>query len=98
MPSALRIATAQFEPRSADKQFNLARIGELSRRAARSGAEVVAFHECSVSGYTFARRLSRQQLWDIAEPIPDGPSTAALVRTAEQCGVSLLAGMFERGE
>ena len=93
----MKIATAQFENRSGDKDFNLAAIERLAATAAQSGANVVAFHECSVTGLTIARRLSKQQLWDLAEAIP-GPSTAALTRIAQRHGVSLLAGLFERGE
>src|SRR5215469_4744193 len=98
MTQELKIATAQFENRSGDKEFNLAAIEDLSAKAALSDADVVAFHECSVTGYTFARRLSREQLWDLAEVIPDGTSTRALIRIAERHRVSLLAGLFERGD
>jgi predicted amidohydrolase len=98
MPEDLKIATAQFENRSGDKAFNLAVMEELSARAARAGADAVAFHECSVTGYSFARRLSKEQLWDLAEPIPSGESTAALIRVARQHGICVLAGLFERGE
>jgi predicted amidohydrolase len=98
MPSELRIATAQFENRSGHKEFNLAAIDELSARAARLGANVIAFHECSITGYTFARRLSKEQLWDLAEVIPDGASTAALNTIARRHGIAVLAGLFERGE
>ena len=98
MPNDLRIATAQFENRSGDKEFNLAAIDELSARAAHSGAAVVAFHECSVSGYSFARRLSQEELWALAETIPGGASTAALTEIARRNGITLLAGLFERGE
>ena len=97
MPDDLRIATAQFENRSADKEFNLAAIEELSARAARLDAHAVAFHECSITGYTFARRLSKAQLWDLAEDIPDGPSTGALIAIARRHGIAVLAGLFERG-
>jgi predicted amidohydrolase len=98
MPNDLGIATAQFENRSGDKQFNLATIEELSARAARLGASVVAFHECSITGYGFARRLSRQQLWDLAEVIPGGASIAALTGIARRHGIAVLAGLFERGD
>ena len=98
MPDDLRIATAQFENRSGDKGFNLAAIEHLSARAAHLGARMVAFHECSVTGYTFARRLSKQQLWELAEVIPEGPSTAALISIARRHGIGILAGLFERGE
>jgi predicted amidohydrolase len=98
MPHDLRIATAQFENRSGDKAFNLAAIEELSARAAHLGATVVAFHECSISGYTFARRLSKEELWDVAEVIPVGASTAALTDIARRNGITVLAGLFERGD
>ena len=98
MPSELRIATAQFENRSGDKAFNLAAIDELSNQAASRGADVVAFHECSVTGYSFARRLSKEQLWDLAEDIPGGPSIGTLTRIARHHGITLLAGLFERGD
>lgn len=98
MPADLRIATAQFENRSGDRQFNLAAIEELSARAARLGANVVAFHECSITGYSFARRLSKAELWDLAEVIPGGASLAALGACARRNAVTVLAGLFERGE
>ncbi len=97
MPHDLKIATAQFENRSGDKAFNLSVIDELTARAASSGAHAIAFHECSVTGYTFARRLSRAELWELAEPIPAGPSIAALTNIARRHGIAVLAGLFERG-
>src|SRR5512146_3138531 len=98
MRSELRVATAQFENRCGDKAFNLAAIDELSEKAARLGASVVAFHECSVTGYSFARRLSKEQLWDLAEDIPGGASTGTLTRIARRHGIAVLAGLFERGD
>jgi predicted amidohydrolase len=98
MPDELRIATAQFENRSRDKDFNLTAIEELSARAALLGANVIAFHECSITGYSFARRLSKDQLWDLAELVPGGASTAALSGIARRHGIIILAGLFERGE
>lgn len=98
MPNELRIATAQFENRNGDKAFNLATIEELSATAARSGAAAVAFHECSITGYTFARRLSHAQLWDLAEAIPGGSSIEALTAIARRHRIAVLAGLFERGD
>lgn len=94
----LNIATAQFEFRSADKAYNLSRIEELSQEAANTGADVVAFHECSVSGYTFARNLTKEQLLKIAEPIPGGESISQLVDIARRYKLGLLAGLFEKDE
>lgn len=98
MPAELKIATAQFENRSADKVYNLSIIEELSAKAAGLGANAAVFHECSVTGYTFARRLSRQELWEVAEEIPGGPSVTALAAMARRHDIAVLAGLFERGE
>lgn len=92
----LRIAVAQFEHRNADKEFNLSRIRELARQAVAEGGEIVAFHECSISGYTFAQRLAREELVEIAEPVPDGPSVRELISIARDTGAPVLAGLFER--
>ena len=94
--NSIKISTAQFENRSGDKEYNLAVIERISGEAAKKGSAVVAFHECSVTGYSFARKLTSEQLRELAEPIPDGPSTASLIRTAGRYGIKLLAGLFEK--
>ena len=95
---SLRIATAQFENRSGDKAYNLSVIQRFCTEAAADGAQVVAFHECSVTGYTFARNLSREGMLDVAERIPDGPSIRALTDIARETGVAVLAGLVEKDE
>jgi predicted amidohydrolase len=92
----LKIATAQFENRSGDKAHNLSVIRHLTSRAAAEGADVIAFHECSITGYTFARHLDREQMLDLAEEIPNGPSVQALTTMAGELGIAILAGLFEK--
>jgi predicted amidohydrolase len=92
----LKIATAQFENRSGDKGYNLSIIRQLSERAARQGAQAISFHECSITGYTFARYLSKEQMLDLAEPIPDGPSIGQLIEIAREYDIAILAGLFEK--
>jgi predicted amidohydrolase len=94
----LKIATAQFENKSGDKAYNLSVIKNLAQKAAQQGADVIAFHECSVTGYTFARNLNKQQMLDIAELIPDGPSVIELIAYALEFNVAILAGLFEKDE
>lgn len=94
----LSIATVQFENYSGDKDANLAIIRKLAEQAAAAGAKVAAFHECSITGYTFARRLSREQLLAVAEPVPDGGSVQALVDIARDTNTVLLAGLFEKDD
>jgi predicted amidohydrolase len=92
----LKIATAQFENKSGDKDYNLSIIDLLSQKAAAQGAQVIAFHECSVTGYTFARHLSKEQMLAIAEPIPEGESILALRAIAAKHDITILAGLFEK--
>ena len=94
----LIMATAQFEHRSGDKAYNLSTIERMTANAAAQGAKVIAFHECSITGYTFARKLSKAQMLELAEPIPDGPSIKRLAAISDTYGVVILAGLFEEDE
>lgn len=92
----IRISTAQFEHRSGDKAYNLGVIDNLAEEAARQGAHAVAFHECSITGYTFARHLSKEQMLDLAEYIPDGESVRRLQEISRRHHIVVLAGLFEK--
>ncbi|UFH54730.1 nitrilase family protein [Spirosoma sp. KNUC1025] len=94
----LKIATAQFENASGNKAYNLQVINRLAAQAAQQGAQVIAFHECSITGYTFARHLSEEQMLAIAEPIPDGESVQKLIQIATEHNIAILAGLFEKDE
>jgi len=92
----LRIATAQFEHKSGDKAYNLETIRRLCAEASQRSVQAIAFHECSVTGYSFARKLSREQMLDLAEYIPGGPSIQYLIQTARDYDLAILAGLFEK--
>lgn len=92
----IKIATAQFENRSGDKIYNLETIDRLCQTAVLQGASAVAFHECSITGYSFARHLSKEQLLDIAEYIPEGESVKKLTAIAAKYNIVVLAGLFEK--
>jgi predicted amidohydrolase len=92
----IRISTAQFENRSGDKEFNLAKIENLAKKAAHEGSHAIAFHECAVTGYTFARHLSKDEMLDVAEFIPEGSSVSRLIEIAAKNSIVILAGLFEK--
>jgi predicted amidohydrolase len=92
----IRVAAAQFEHRNDDKAYNLSRVRALTRRAVDQGAEIASFHECCLSGYTFLQHLDRDRFAAVAEPVPDGPSTRALIEIAQEFGVVVMAGLVER--
>lgn len=93
----LNIAAAQFEPRNGDKKYNLSVIDHLTGKAARQGAEIVCFHELCITAYTFLRDLNREQLLNIAEPVP-GPSTDHLQQIADEHTTTVFAGLVEKDE
>jgi 5-aminopentanamidase len=92
----IKISTAQFENRSGDKTYNLSVIENLSQKASVEGSNVIAFHECSITGYTFARHLSKEQMLDLAEFIPGGESILKLTEIAGKNDIVILAGLFEK--
>jgi predicted amidohydrolase len=92
----IRISTAQFENRSGDKEYNLSVIDKLSAAAASEGSQVIAFHECSITGYTFALNHNKEQMLGLAEFIPTGNSTLELIRIARKNKIIILAGLFEK--
>jgi len=96
MQLPIKIATAQFEHRSNDKTYNLGVIRQLAAQAKAQGAQVIAFHECSVTGYTFARHLNKEQLTAVAELIPEGESIQELITIARELDIIILAGLFEK--
>ena len=92
----VRIAAAQFEYSNGDKKFNLDRIADLTRRAVGLGADIVSFHECSMSGYTYLQTKSRDEMFELAEEVPAGPSVQRLISIAAEQRVAVLAGLVER--
>lgn len=92
----IRIGAAQFEHRNGDKEYNFSVMRELLRKAIKQGSEVVSFHEGCISAYTFVRNFSKSQLLELAEYVPDGPSTSKLIHMAEEFNVSILAGLMEK--
>ena len=94
----IQISTAQFENKSGDKNYNLSVIERLTKKASQEGSNVITFHECSITGYTFARNLSKEQMLDLAEIIPNGASILKLTEIAKQNEIVILAGLFEKDE
>jgi predicted amidohydrolase len=92
----IHIASAQFTARNGDKDFNLSRIEALTAEAAMKGAQVVAFHELCITSYSFLRKLSREELFNLAEEVPAGESVQQLIKIAGKHRMAVLAGLVER--
>ena len=92
----IRVAAVQFEHASGDKDFNLGRIAEFVTAAAAQDVRLITFPEMCITGYWHVRRLSRKQIEQLAEPFPDGPSTACLLGLASRHGMTIGAGLIEQ--
>lgn len=95
-PSPLRAAAVQLEHASGDKAGNFAKVERFAGDAARRGVQLAVFPECCLTGYWFLRNLSRAQLEDLAEPVPDGPSIRRLRQLAGDLRMAVGAGLVER--
>ncbi len=91
----IRAASVQFNHKPSDKAANLATVEHFSEQAAAEGAELVVFPEMCITGYWHVRNLTRPEIADLAEPIPDGPSTEHLLRIASSHRLTVGAGLIE---
>lgn len=92
----IEVAAVQFEHSAGDKKANLKKIAGWAEKAAQRGVKILAFPECCITGYWYLRNLSREQLWDLAEPVADGPSSQTLLELAHRHQITIGAGLVER--
>jgi predicted amidohydrolase len=76
----------------ADKAANFAKIERFAAEAAESGARLVLFPECCITGYWFMRNLSTDQLAALARTSAGGASTQRLSALAQRLGMSIWRG------
>lgn len=91
----IKVGAVQFEHTPGDKQANLSKIRRFVERASNQSVEIIAFPECCITGYWFLRNLSGQELHGLAEPVPQGPSSQALLALAREFAMTVGAGLVE---
>jgi predicted amidohydrolase len=94
----IRVATVQFQHQPGDKSYNLGRIRHFVAEAAAAGAEIIAFPEMCLTGYWHVRKISRETVEALAEPVPDGASAQELLRLSREYRTTIGAGLIERSE
>ncbi len=92
----MKIAVAQFEPKDGDKLYNLSVIDKLTKKAKSQGADVISFHEMSITAYTFTKELGLAEITKLAEEVPAGKSTQALIEISKKYNIPVLAGLVEK--
>ena len=91
MPDKVKIAAVQMEPKIMANRENLDKMLLEARRAAKSGAELIVFPECILSGYLFT---SREEAIPFMEPVP-GPATGELADCCRELGIHIIVGLLE---
>lgn len=94
----MNVAVAQFQPKDADKEYNLSVIRQLTEKAKAQKADVVSFHEMSITAYTYTKDLSLAEITDLAEEVPNGESTQKLIQIAKEFNIPILAGLVEKDQ
>jgi len=94
----IRAAAVQFNHAHGDKAFNLQRMGEFVADAAKKKVDLLVFPEMCVTGYWHVRNLSRNEIAELAEPVPSGKSVQQLLAWSRETGMTIGAGIIEQGE
>ena len=94
----MNVSVAQFQPKDGDKTYNLSVIRQLAKRAKSNGADVVSFHEMSITAYSFIKDLTLEEITSFAEEVPSGNSTQELIKISKELDIPILAGLLEKSE
>jgi predicted amidohydrolase len=94
----LRAASVQFQHVPGDKEANLATIRSFVAKASAEKVDLLVFPEMCLTGYWHVRNLSREEIDALAEPVPSGPSSEALLSLASEYGMTIGVGLIERGK
>lgn len=94
----MNLSVAQFQPKDGEKKYNLSVIRDLAVKAKSNGADLISFHEMSITAYTFTKDLSLKQLTDLAEEVPNGASTQELITISKDLDIPILAGLVEKSD
>jgi predicted amidohydrolase len=92
MPDKIKIAAVQTNPKITKTKENLDKILSETETAAKNGADLIVFPECTLTGYVFS---SREEALPFAESIP-GASTDRLVACCQELGVYVVVGLLEK--
>ena len=94
----IRAAAVQFQHTPGNKAANLDTLRRFVQDAAAQHVDVIAFPEMCLTGYWHVRNLSREAIDALAEPVPSGASTEALLNLAVDHDLTIGAGLIERDD
>lgn len=86
----IRLAAVSMNSELDHQQKTFRRIADFCERAANQKTDLVLFPELIVHGHC------TPNTWELAEAVPDGPSTRRLANMAKQFGMFISAGLSEK--
>lgn len=92
MTLKVKIAAVQTDIKLMDIDYNLDNIIKNSTTAAKNGAQLIVFPECTLTGYVYS---SREEALPFMETIP-GPCTDKLSSACKKLGVYIVVGLLEK--
>jgi predicted amidohydrolase len=92
----ITVASVQFTHAAGDKQANFKTMEGFIEAAVAQNVKMLVFPEMCITGYWHVRNLSKEAIDELAERIPEGPSTQRLRHLAKANGVSIGAGLIEK--
>jgi predicted amidohydrolase len=94
--NTIKAAAVQFNHRAGDKKYNLGRVEHFVASAGEQNTDLISFPEMCITGYWHVRKLEKEAIQHLSEPVPDGPSCRFLLALAEKHAISIGAGLIER--
>ena len=94
----IRAASVQLNHTPGDKEANMGKIRAFVKEATAQDVGLIVFPEMCITGYWHVRKLSRDEIAALAEPIPSGPSTQELLALSKEHGMTIGAGLIERAD
>jgi len=91
MPDEATIALGQISCRVGDKKHNIEAMKRQVKQAKKRRADLIAFPELVLTGY-----VVRDRAYELAEPVPNGPSVRQIEEIAMQEDIHIILGMIER--
>jgi predicted amidohydrolase len=91
----IRAGAVQFTHRPSDKAYNMGRIRAFVAEAASARVQLVVFPEMCITGYWHIIPMGVSEIAALAEPIPAGPSTQALLALSKEHNIVIGAGLIE---
>ncbi|MDA0834133.1 MAG: hypothetical protein O3A29_12690 [Planctomycetota bacterium] len=86
----LRIAAVSMNSPLGQREQTLAKMANYCRDAAEAGAELILFPELVIHGHC------TPNTWEVAEPVPDGPSVQRICDMAREFRLFISCGMSEK--